>query len=646
MTAAGIGGSDFTRPLQTACRVVAQYPQVCRQPGDGLGILVQVLLQQAELPPAALTSLLEAWCTGLTLETAAPLAGQGAALLSLGPPAATADPAQDCLAKAGQRLLAAELQDALFWLLVADQLQPASPAIIDRLTETLWLLADEDEFHPYRQRRDYLGLLLDRLHTLPEHVLPADFPLPRILQRRGRREEALATLLPNSEVTILRRAALLQELGESERALAELLPLADRQHPEAMLAIGLWYKDRDQLDQAVAWLQRAVEAAPDLAEAGLALGAVRRDQGDPTALLAACGAILERQPEHVDALFIYGNTLRDLGRHDAAMAWYGARLQQYPASGEAMNGLLETLCNRLDFPAVLALAPALRDHPDIRPAARFSLLIKEATVAFCLADNVRSRQCLQQADTLVPSHRLWSMAEKRLHKRYIAYRNLLHHLLYYDQQATMLRQTHATQPKCHFVGDSHVLPSSWAPIQLSGQTYQVVPNLIMGCKAWHLAAATPNQFQQALATAVAQLGVVEQVVFSAGEIDCRFDEGILSHCRKRGLSLPEVIARTARRYVERVAAAFADTAGQLWFMNVAAPQTQHSFYFAAADDALRCALIRDFNAALESAVLAAGHGIIDVYSLTANPAGRSNGQYHFDEYHLLPRTPCLAPQRR
>jgi hypothetical protein len=133
---------------------------------------------------------------------------------------------------------------------------------------------------------------------------------------------------------------------------------------------------------------------------------------------------------------------------------------------------------------------------------------------------------------------------------------------------------------------------------------------------------------------------------TAGEIDCRYDDGIIKHCKKHGGNLDDIAATTARRYVRNVADAMRDYGHEVIFLNVPAPHIAKLREFDNAlspnDEDMLVRVIRLFNEHLTLEAASQNLSVIDVYRLTADVSGRADGTHHIDSHHLKPCALAMA----
>lgn len=215
----------------------------------------------------------------------------------------------------------------------------------------------------------------------------------------------------------------------------------------------------------------------------------------------------------------------------------------------------------------------------------------------------------------------------------------------YERYLLALRQTprasHLAMAKPTAVlGDSHVLAWHGQAVSWGNDCWRLEAELIMGAKAYHIAAASPNRFQWRLKQMLQRIPAGAPVIFSFGEIDCRLDEGLLPFIRKTGASLAETVQEQARAYANAVRRLVPPASPIVWVIGVPAPNiTSLRTSFPEADSAtfaLLKEIIRLWNVTLQEACQQLALGFVDLYGLTAGSDGASNLQWHCDGVHLQP----------
>jgi hypothetical protein len=79
---------------------------------------------------------------------------------------------------------------------------------------------------------------------------------------------------------------------------------------------------------------------------------------------------------------------------------------------------------------------------------------------------------------------------------------------------------------------------------------------VLGCKAWHLTTAFPNPYKEAVLRAARTIPTGSEVIFTAGDIDCRFESGFHNLYRKTGAALDRAIDQTVAAYLDQLRTLF------------------------------------------------------------------------------------------
>ena len=200
--------------------------------------------------------------------------------------------------------------------------------------------------------------------------------------------------------------------------IARAILAANGSDPNALMVMGAICGETDRRAEAVAWLEKADQAAPGQPLILKNLGMAKRLAGDAAGALAALQGATRSAPKFDDAWFQLGVTQQTLGDAAAAEASYRQAIALNPSRAEPMGklaGLLETQ-HRLDQAAELAdralaldpanaLANLARAEVDLRREAygaaesRMAGLLERGLtpVNRASAENIRAR-ALDRAD--------------------------------------------------------------------------------------------------------------------------------------------------------------------------------------------------------------------------------------------------------
>jgi tetratricopeptide (TPR) repeat protein/SAM-dependent methyltransferase len=138
--------------------------------------------------------------------------------------------------------------------------------------------------------------------------------------------------------------------------------------PECHYHIGLAFALLGDMDAAAVHNRRAIELAPDYADAHLNLGNVLKAQGKPDESAACYERVLALRPQSAEARYNLANVLGDQGRLDAAIAQYREALVLRQDYADAHNNLGTALAAKGElseavahYQRALMLAPGLLD---------------------------------------------------------------------------------------------------------------------------------------------------------------------------------------------------------------------------------------------------------------------------------------------
>ena len=114
--------------------------------------------------------------------------------------------------------------------------------------------------------------------------------------------------------------------------------------------------ENNQLDEAIAALERAIGLDPGYAEAYINFGAALNEQGRLDEAIAAYHRAIELKPDSGDAYSNLGYLYKDQGRLDQALACFRKAVELDPGSSLIASNLLSTLHYHPDYDAQAILA--------------------------------------------------------------------------------------------------------------------------------------------------------------------------------------------------------------------------------------------------------------------------------------------------
>lgn len=182
-------------------------------------------------------------------------------------------------------------------------------------------------------------------------------------------------------------------------------------------------------------------------------------------------------------------------------------------------------------------------------------------------------------------------------------------------------------------GDSHCIAPAASLVALGGGQRRVMPLYVLGCKAWHLANPFRNQYKECAERLARALPPGALLLFSAGDIDCRYQSGFFNLHRKTGADLDRAIAETVTLYLDALQRLFPADRVRLLLLAPPAPRDDLQ-PLNEADRALLPTISARFHQALMQGCAERDLPLVDYYALTVAADGWSNGLHHVDGHHL------------
>lgn len=450
-----------------------------------------------------------------------------------------------------------------------------------------------------------------------------------------------------------------RQIGRFDEAMAcyEKALTLNPAHAEALNNLGNLLSTQKAYPKAIDCFLRAISAKPAFAEAHFNLGHVYQSlERNEEALVCYQQALLIR-PGYVDALSNCGMTLHALGRDEEALACLAEAIAQQADFHPAyMNIGCISLNNGLAAEALPFLQHARRlspDHPDTlnflshaqKDLAQFDDAILNARQALRLAPESRAgleaalRLALLQylrddhagAAQLLTQAAAINQQGERSSRAYWRYLGSL--VAWWQSHEAFAGKSDRV---LYAIGDSHVLSLHGLALDYQGREHRAQGLWVEGCKQWHLGKREGNAYKRQFETFLAALPEGAPVLVSAGEIDCRPDEGILKAWRKQpGEDLPALIAATIRNFIAYIAALRDAFELDVTLAGVPASNTAPEREDAVSSQPY-LTLLADFNRELGSQATQAGMGFLDLFALTSRGDGTADGQWHIDGIHLQP----------
>ena len=180
------------------------------------------------------------------------------------------------------------------------------------------------------------------------------------------------------------------------------------------------------------------------------------------------------------------------------------------------------------------------------------------------------------------------------------------------------------------IGNSHCLTFNQQIFNFKNKNYIIKPLITIGGKSYHFANKNNNSYKALTKLNLTRISSKSMVLVSFGEIDCRFDEGIIPAAKKLDLNINDLIDNTVKHYMEW----FYKNVKQVenfYFFNVPAPK--YNYKIDKKSNYQVAYVVNKFNIALEEFSKHYNFKVIDVYSHT-NENKFSNNLFHSDDFHL------------
>lgn len=456
-----------------------------------------------------------------------------------------------------------------------------------------------------------------------------------ILKEQGRFAEAESSyrraleLMPDFAAGHCNLGLILKEqerLSEAEVSLIRALALKP-DFVEAHINLGATLLGQDRWSEAEASLHRALKLKPDSVEAHVNMGVTLLEQGRLTESKASCCRALEIKPDSAAAYYNLGNAFRDLIELDQSVLAYEKAIHYKPDMAEAYQALGDVFrfMDRKDD-ELFAYHKALVIDP-IKVGMETAVML---AIRYYLEGNVeQSRRMLLVSQPIMATINTRSKIS-RIYWKYIS------RLLSCSPQSVGETSCQEDMDILYVIGESHALSPHGTVVRYRERKMRCAAQWIAGCKQWHLGNNSRNKYKHKFELIMGLLPRQSAVLLTIGEIDCRHDGGIIKTWKRLpDKSLDEVAHATVEAYVRYVAGIGARHGHRLVVSGVPAINFQLDELEAdAAEQLVR--LIRIFNGMLKELVLAAGMDFLDVYAFTDRGDGLACGQWHIDNFHLLP----------
>ncbi|MEH6360795.1 MAG: tetratricopeptide repeat protein [Amylibacter sp.] len=187
------------------------------------------------------------------------------------------------------------------------------------------------------------------------------------------------------------------------------------------------------------------------------------------------------------------------------------------------------------------------------------------------------------------------------------------------------------------IGDSHAASLHGLVFENSqGKPLAIVSQIIIGCKAWHIANADKNKWKRTLTASFKKLKEGDYCFLTLGEIDCRPDEGIATYYNSSGVSKEEIINLTVSDCLGFVKGLIRKHAIKIIILAIPAPLQQLGGGIIGGNNHIQT--VKAFNAKLAVECEKNNFQFLDTYQATTLPNESINPDCYIDRTHVKPTT--------
>jgi len=202
---------------------------------------------------------------------------------------------------------------------------------------------------------------------------------------------------------------------------------------------------------------------------------------------------------------------------------------------------------------------------------------------------------------------------------------------------TNLYKNNKISKPLYVLGESHSLSLSNLNFSFEDKLYTGSTCFIMGVKMQHLSKFDISNNSICFKEHIKIIPDFSDILITIGEIDCRPNEGIWKYFLAHDITIEEIIENTVSNYMEFLL----DCLREKFFYSITIQGIMAPGYVLIdsndpQDEIGFLNMIKKVNERLKYFSLENKWNFLDVYSATVGNNGKSNMQWHIDDYHLKP----------
>ncbi len=382
-----------------------------------------------------------------------------------------------------------------------------------------------------------------------------------------------------------------------------------------------------RVDEAEGHLKLLIEYNPQDSGTFEHLALIQQGLGRTDEAIASFRRALEVEPEALGANQALGGMLFQRGALESALDHLRTTRAAKPAGEDRYQMLGLTLLALGLYDELAALDP----KTSRTAGQRFNETVLKALLFWQQGDFEACQDRINQAE---PFAKVPDSAPNR--RVFTTYFNYIQRLLKF-RSLNMKLYRDEVAGDVYAIGDSHCMMAGHLSIPIGGASHRVVPRLVFGCKAFHLIAPSPTPYRSAFGATLARLPDGAKVIASLGEIDLRYNEGIMDFLRKMPEADPDrTAASLAQAYLDRLTQLARPKGLELIVMSPPASNVNRG-KMPEQDREVFDRIIVRFNEELRRSVAEAGLPLIDLFGATRDENGQTIARHYVDPNHVRPK---------
>lgn len=486
------------------------------------------------------------------------------------------------------------------------------------------------EYHSQRSEFDLVLLLLARLEKLNPSDISIKYGYSKCLRLVGNyraaieyAEQALEIDPKNYQIRY-EHARALQDLKLVSEAIAayKICLHLQPKNVELVSTLGKLHSEMSEFNLAKLQYETALKLDPSHARTCLNYGnLLLSEKGDADKAIQLYSRVKKDNPFYRNSLYSLAYAYRKIGKVTCAIKKYQEMVEIFN-DGDAyillLSMQLQTLDGSLNFKVDSSLLKTVERNPKLKILEIINELLKlNATKAKHLLPELAQIDLNAWRDRLDTK----DLAFVRAYKTYLS--SLLKNVP--DDKSIF-------EKKIYHIGDSHCLSFAGGSLKIDGMYHTITPKIVFGAKAYHLGKDASTEYKEFATSIVKELPINSHLMFSFGEIDCRWNEGILHAAKMKELDITNLAKQTARKYVLWVKETCDARDHIPYILNLPAPIS--STDFSQQLNRKRQEVTRIYNQFLHQSCSKLRIRIVDIYSHTLTNSGEGVRNFYCDDIHL------------